>query len=313
MSRIVTVGAAQLGPIPRPDSRAQAVARLIALMRQAAAHGCDLVVFPECALTAFFPHWYYERQADIDAFFEREMPNSATQPLFDCARELQIGFYLGFAELTNEGGNMHRFNTSILVDKSGRIVGKYRKVHLPGHAEHEPWRPFQNLEKRYFEVGNLGFPVFRAFGGIVGMAICNDRRWPETYRVMGLQGVEMVLLGYNTPVHNPPSPEHDNLAHFHNQLVMQAGAYQNGCWVVGVAKAGNEDGVRQIGNSIIVAPSGEIVAACSTEGDELAIARCDLDLTLSYKNTTFNFARHRQPQAYGLIVERTGAIPPPLE
>ena len=313
MSRIVTVGAAQLGGIARTVSRASAVARLIALLRQAASHGCDLVVFPECALTAFFPHWYYERQSDIDAYFEREMPNAATQPLFDCARELGIGFYLGFAELTIEGGVTHRFNTSILVDKAGRILGKYRKVHLPGHAEHEPGRPFQNLEKRYFEVGNLGFPVFRAFGGIVGMAICNDRRWPETYRVMGLQGVEMVVLGYNTPVHNPPSPEHDNLAHFHNELVMQAGAYQNGCWVVGVAKAGDEDGVRQIGNSIIVAPSGEIVAACTTEGDELAIARCDLDLTLSYKNTTFNFARHRQPQAYGLIVERTGAIPPPLE
>ena len=312
MTRIVTVGAAQLGPIARSESRSQAVARLIVLMRQAKSHGCDVVVFPECALTAFFPHWHFDRQSDIDAYFEREMPNSATQPLFDCARDLSIGFYLGFAELAVEDGVTRHFNTSILVDKAGRIVGKYRKVHLPGHAEHEPWRPFQNLEKRYFDVGNLGFPVFRAFGGIVGMAICNDRRWPETYRVMGLQGVEMVLLGYNTPVHNPPSPEHDNLAHFHNQLVMQAGAYQNGCWVVGVAKAGIEDGVRQIGNSIIVAPSGEIVAACSTEGDELAIARCDLDLTLSYKNTTFDFARHRQPQAYGLIVERTGAIPPPL-
>ena len=312
MARIVTVGAAQLGPIARKDSRAQAVNRLIALMRQAASHGCDLVVFPECALTAFFPHWYFDRQADIDAYFEREMPNAATQPLFDCARELRIGFYLGFAELTIEAGKTHRYNASILVDKDGRIIGKYRKVHLPGHAEHEPWRPFQNLEKRYFEVGNLGFPVFRAFGGIVGMAICNDRRWPETYRVMGLQGVEMVLLGYNTPVHNPPSPEHDNLSHFHNQLVMQAGAYQNGCWVVGVAKAGDEDGVRQIGNSMIIAPSGEIVAACATEGDELAITRCDLDLTSSYKETTFNFAKHRQPQAYGLIVERTGAIPPPL-
>jgi len=312
MSRIVTVGAAQLGPISRTESRASAVARMIVLLQEAASHGCDLVVFPECALTAFFPHWYYDRQDDVDAYFERAMPNAATQPLFDCARELRVGFYLGFAELASENGTLHRFNTSILVDKAGRVIGKYRKVHLPGHTEHEPWRPFQNLEKRYFEVGNLGFPVFRAFGGIIGMAICNDRRWPETYRVMGLQGAEMVVLGYNTPVHNPPSPEHDHLAHFHNELVLQAGAYQNGCWVVGVAKAGDEDGVRQIGNSIIVGPSGEIVAACVTESDELAIARCDLDLTLSYKNTTFNFALHRQPQAYGLIVERKGAIPPPL-
>ena len=312
MSRILTVGAAQLGPIARTETRVQAVARLIALMRQARSHGCDLVVFPECALTAFFPHWYFDRREDIDAYFEREMPNAVTQPLFDCAREQGIGFYLGYAELASENGVARHYNTSILVDKTGRIVGKYRKIHLPGHVEHEPWRPFQNLEKRYFDVGNLGFPVFRAFDGILGMAICNDRRWPETYRVMGLQGVEMVLLGYNTPVHNPPSPERDNLAHFHNELVMQAGAYQNGCWVVGVGKAGDEDGVRQIGNSIVVAPSGEIVAACTTEGDELAIARCDLDLTLSYKTTTFDFARHRRPEAYGLIVERTGAIPPPL-
>jgi predicted amidohydrolase len=128
---------------------------------------------------------------------------------------------------------------------------------------------------------------------------------------MGLQGVEMVLLGYNTPVHNPPAPEHDALSHFHNELVMQAGAYQNGTWVVGVAKGGCEEGVDQIGNSIVVAPSGEIVAACTTLGDELAIARCDLDLTRSYKGTVFDFARHREPQAYGLIVERKGAIPPP--
>jgi predicted amidohydrolase len=311
MTRIVTVGAAQLGPIARAETRAQVVTRLFALMRQASAHGCDLVVYPELALTTFFPRWNFERQEEIDAFFEREMPSKDTQPLFDAARELGIGFYLGYAEFANEGGRPRRFNTSILVDKTGRIVGKYRKVHLPGHAEHEPWRRFQHLEKRYFETGDLGFPVFRAFGGIVGMCICNDRRWPETYRVMGLQGVEMVLLGYNTPVHNPPAPEHDALSHFHNELVMQSGAYQNGTWVVGVAKGGCEEGVDQIGNSIIVAPSGEIVAACTTLGDELAIARCDLDLTKSYKSTVFNFARHREPQAYGLIVERKGAVPPP--
>lgn len=312
MSRIVTVGAAQLGPIARSDTRSQVVQRMIALMTLAARHGCDLVVFPELALTTFFPRWYFEDQAELDTFFEREMPGPETRPLFEAARRLGVGFYLGYAELVEDGGRSRRFNTSIVVDQTGRIVGKYRKIHLPGHAEHEPWRTFQHLEKRYFETGNLGFPVFRAFGGIFGMAICNDRRWPETYRVMGLQGVEMVLIGYNTPVHNPPAPEHDALSHFHNELVMQAGAYQNGSWVVGVAKAGNEEGVPQIGNSIIVAPSGEIAAACSTDGDELALARCDLDLTLSYKNTTFNFAKHREPQAYSLIVERKGAVPPPL-
>ena len=316
MPRIITVGAAQLGPIARQDSRSQVVERMLGLMHQAKRHGCDLVVLPELALTTFFPRWYFEQQAEIDAFFERAMPGPETQALFDAARTLGVGFYLGYAELTEEDGQAHRFNTSILVDKRGQVISKYRKIHLPGHKEHEPWRRFQHLEKRYFEVGNLSWPVVRwGFGekvdGLFGMAICNDRRWPETYRVMGLQGVEMVLLGYNTPVHNPPAPEHDALSNFHNELVMQSGAYQNGTWVVGVAKAGVEEGVEQIGNSIIVAPSGEIVAACTTSGDELAIARCDLDLCASYKNTTFNFARHREPEQYRLIVERKGAVPPP--
>ena len=311
MSRIVTVGAAQLGPIQRTDSRPQVVKRLLDLLHQAKAHGCDLVVYPELALTTCFPRWWMEDQREIDAFFEREMPGLETRPLFDEARRLSLGMCLGYAELaTDPDGRTRRFNTSILADQTGRLVGKYRKIHLPGHAEHEPWRAFQHLEKRYFEVGDLGWKVWLAFGGLMGLCICNDRRWPETYRVMGLQGVEMVLLGYNTPVHNPPAPEHDLLANFHNQLSMQAGAYQNGTWVVGVAKCGREEGCDMIGQSQIIAPSGETVAMCTTLGDELCVARCDLDLTRSYKDTVFNFARHRRPEHYRLIVDRTGAIPP---
>lgn len=310
MARIITVAAAQLGPIARAETRSEVVTRLIAMMHRAKAHGADIVVYPELALTTFFPRWYFEDQTKINSFFEREMPSPDTAPLFDEARKLGIGFHLGYAELVEEGGVLHRFNTAILIDKAGQIVLKYRKVHLPGHAEHEPYRAFQHLEKRYFEVGNLGFPVARAFGGIMGLCICNDRRWPETYRVMGLQGVEMILLGYNTPAHNPPAPEHDAVGPFHNQLVMQAGAYQNGTWVVGVAKAGVEEGCMLLGQSQIIAPSGETVAMATTLGDEVIIARCDLDLTRSYKSTVFNFAKHRRIEAYGLITSRTGAEPP---
>jgi predicted amidohydrolase len=310
MSRLITVAAAQLGPIARSETRSLVVKRLLALLAEAHGRGADLVVFPELALTTFFPRWWMEDQAEIDAFFEREMPGPETLPLFDEARRLGIGLCLGYAELVADGGGTRRFNTSMLVDKAGRLVGKYRKIHLPGHAEHEPWRAFQHLEKRYFDVGDLGWPVWRAFGGLFGMCICNDRRWPETYRVMGLQGVEMILLGYNTPAHNPPAPEHDLLGAFHNHLVMQAGAYQNGTWVVGVAKCGREEGCDLLGQSAIIAPSGEIAAMCTTLGDEVATVRCDLDATRSYKDTVFNFARHRRPEHYRMIVERTGAEPP---
>ena len=129
------------------------------------------------------------------------------------------------------------------------------------------------------------------------MCICNDRRWPETYRVMGLKGVELVLVGYNTPRHNPPAPEHDRLSEFHNQLSLQAGAYANATWVVGVAKCGVEEGCEMIGNSSVVAPSGVVVAQALSQDDELLVARCDLDLANSYKATTFNFAKHRQAAA----------------
>ena len=204
MARVITIGAAQLGPIARQEGRGLVVKRLLDLLGQAQGLGCDLVVFPELALTTFFPRWWMEDQAEIDAFFEREMPGPETRPLFDEAARLGMAFCLGYAELIQEGGARRRYNTSILVDRAGRIVGKYRKVHLPGHAEHEPWRPFQHLEKRYFDVGDLGFPVWRALGGVLGMCICNDRRWPEAYRVMALQGVEMILLGYKHAGHTRP-------------------------------------------------------------------------------------------------------------
>jgi predicted amidohydrolase len=310
MARVITVAAAQLGPIARSESRGLVVKRLLDLLGQAQGRGCDLVVFPELALTTFFPRWWMEDPAEIDAFFERSMPGPETQPLFDEATRLGMAFCLGYAELVHDGATRRRSHTAILVDRAGRLVGKYRKVHLPGHAEHEPWRPFQHLEKRYFDVGDLGFPVWRALGGVLGLCICNDRRWPETYRVMGLQGVEMILLGYNTPAHNPPAPEQDALGPFHNHLVMQAGAYQNATWVVGVAKCGREEGCDLIGQSAIIAPSGEIVAQAATLGDELITARCDLDLTRAYKDTLFNFARHRRPEHYRLIVDRVGAEPP---
>lgn len=311
MSRIITIAGCQMGPIQRADSRTSVVDRLIALLRRAHSHGAELAVFPELALTTFFPRWYTEDRAELDQWYEREMPNASVQRLFDEAKRLYIGFYLGYAELTREG---QRFNTAVLVDGAGKLVGKYRKVHLPGHKDYEPDRPWQHLEKRYFEPGDLGFPVWRAsFGksqGVMGMAICNDRRWPETYRVMGLQGVELVMLGYNTPAANAVANESHHLRVFHNHLVMQAGAYQNGTWVVGVAKAGNEDDHELIGASAIIAPSGEIVAQARTLGDEVIVAEADLDECQLNKSTIFNFAAHRRIEHYGLITAQTGAIPP---
>lgn len=303
MSRIVRVGAAQLGPIQRADDRESVVQRLLVLLQQAAESRVDLVVYPELALTTFFPRWFVDDISEADHWYETAMPSPVTQPLFDEARRLGIGFCLGYAELTESG---ERFNTQILVAKSGETVAKYRKVHIPGHETHEPDRPFQHAERYYFTPSNEGFGVWNAFGGRVGMMICNDRRWPESYRVMGLQGVELILCGYNTPLHYVPDPSQDPLQGFHNALVMQSGAYQNGTFVVGVAKGGIEEGVDSLADSMIVAPSGEILAKALTNGDELVVADCNLDWCKQYTHTLFNFDRYRRPEVYGRITAQRG-------
>ena len=298
---------AQMGPIHLNESRASAVARLMEMMREAAGRGAKLVVFPELALTTFFPrYWMSEEDAEA-RFFEPSMPSPSTQPLFDLAQSLGIGFYLGYAERAEDG---RHFNTSILVDEHAKIVGRYRKIHLPGHSDHKPEAPFQHLEKKFFEVGNEGFGVWTMLGTTIGQCICNDRRWPETFRVMSLQSAQMVVLGYNTPSWNIHWKEPAHLRMFHHLLSLQANAYQNALWIGAAAKCCSEDGFHMIGGSAIVAPSGEIVAQSQSEEDEVIFVSCDMALGDNFRQHIFNFAKHRRPEHYGLITERTGAGEP---
>ena len=322
MMHRTTVAAAQLGPIQLAEPREVAVGCMLRLMEHAHQRGAELVVFPELALTTFFPRHYHERLEDVDHWFETEMPSRETAPLFDAARQYGIGFHLGYAELTeepDETGRLRkrRFNTAILVSPAGEILLKYRKVHLPGHAELDTARRVQHLEKRYFEVGNLGFPVIRVPMGNVpglnmGLLICNDRRWPEAWRVLGLQSVELVMLGYNTPSTNqtPGVFEAHHLRVFHSHLSIQAGCYQNACFAVATAKAGVEDGCELFGHSIIVNPQGEIIAQAGSWGDELITADCDLEMCRLGRTTVFAFEKHRRPEAYRRIVEQVGAVEP---
>src|SRR5690349_8077238 len=115
MTRMLTVAAAQLGPIQRDHTRDQVVERLIALLREAHEHGVELVVYPELALTTFFPRWFVDDITEADHWYERSMPNAATKPLFDEAKRLGIGFCLGYAlRQTEADGSVHRHNVQTL-------------------------------------------------------------------------------------------------------------------------------------------------------------------------------------------------------
>jgi predicted amidohydrolase len=283
MARHVKVAAAQMGPINEGTSRDEVVERMLVLLEQAIAEQVDIVAYPEMALTTYFPKRIRD---DYEQFFEHEVPPKALEPVLRRARDKQVAVHVGFCE--KAGG--HHFNTALLTDETGALAGTYRKIHLPGRPA--PDGVAQVYEVRYFETGDTGYRVFPTRKARVGIAICQDRRYPETYRCLGLQGAELVLIGYNTPL----SP----LALDQNELVLRAGAYENSMFVVGVAKAGVEDGLELIGGSCIVGPLGQVLARAATTGDELVAARIDLDwMTPARKRWDFFSRRH--PQYYGPI------------
>lgn len=284
MPRRLTVAAAQMGPNNEGVSREEIVERMLGLLEQAGRDGVELIAYPEMALTTYFPK---RIRQDFDQFFETEVPPKALDPLLRRAAELRVAVHVGFCEKV---GTQH-FNSALLTDRDGRLCGTYRKIHLPGTKA--PDGHAQVYEPYYFAHGDTGYRVFDAAGARVGIAICQDRRYPESYRALALQGAEIILIGYNTPI----SPQALEL----NDLCMRAGAYANACFVVGVAKAGVEDGVELLAGSAVINPLGQIVARAAGSGDELAVARIDLDDMIPVR-TRWNFLGRRQPRHYEVLL-----------
>jgi predicted amidohydrolase len=284
MPRDIKVAAAQMGPNNEGTPREAIVERMLGLLEQAVREDVELIAYPEMALTTYFPKKIRE---DFDQFFETDVPPKALEPLLRRAAEARVAVHVGFCEKT--GGRY--FNTALLTDRDGRLCGTFRKIHLPGTKAPDGFA--QVYEPYYFEHGDTGYRVWDCAGARVGIAICQDRRYPESYRALALLGAEIILIGYNTPI--------SALALDLNDLCMRAGAYANACWVVGVAKAGVEDGVELIGGSSVINPVGQVVAKATTTGDELIASRIDVDQMTPVRKR-WNFLGRRQPQHYrGLL------------
>jgi len=285
MPRFMKVAAAQMGPNQDGTPREAIVERMLGLLARAIADGVEVIVYPEMALTTYFPK---RIRSDYDQFFETDVPPKALEPLLRRAAEARVAVHVGFCEKADG----QYFNTALLTDRDGRLAGVFRKIHLPGTKAVDGFA--QVYEPYYFAHGDTGYRVFNVEGVVVGIAICQDRRYPESYRALALQGAELILIGYNTPI--------SALALDLNELCLRSGAYANLCFVVGVAKAGVEDGVELIAGSAIINPLGQVIAKAATTGDELIVSRIDLDQAHPVRKR-WNFLGRRQPQHYGPLLQ----------
>lgn len=287
MDRVLTVAAAQVGPTT--DDKAATVERLAALLDEAGQRSVQMLCFPELCLMPFFPARLVR---DNDAFFD-DLPSPLIEPLLSRVRRYRIALVLPYGE---REGDAH-YNSALVFDERGEVVGKYRKVHIPAYFPSNLPGGTGSFERLYFAPGNLGFPVFHVMGVKIGVQICYDRLFPEGSRALALKGAEVVFYPNNLAAYGQAY----RWTVWERLLCVRA--YENGFFGVAPNKAGRE-GVRDnIGQSLIVGPleGGEVLAKAASDGDELVVATIDL-AQVSEARKRLPFWRDRRPDQYGDLV-----------
>lgn len=188
-------------------------------------------------------------------------------------------------ELAENGG---RYNTAAVIDADGRLLGKYRKVHVPN-------RPQGSAEQFYFRHGDLGFPVFDTAYCKLGVYICYDRHFPEGWRALALNGAQYIVN---------PSATVAGTSQYAWKIEQPAAALANDVFIGAINRVGTEapwNLGRFYGSSYFVNPRGEIIAQASEDRDELLVADMDLSL-IEETRALWHFREHRRPSAYGELV-----------
>jgi predicted amidohydrolase len=285
MARHVRIAAGQLGPSGTKRENAD---RMCALLDRAGKAGVQLVGFPELSLT---PYFCLENTREYEQYFE-PVDNPYLGQILGHAKELGIAVIVPFGEVDG----IRFFNSSVVVNQEGTIVGRYRKIHIPG-AFPLPGRGALVFEKLYFTPGDLGYPVMDLGFAKVGVQICYERNFPEGYRILALKGAEIIY----TPT---------NLMRIGDvwttdtwELVLRARAYENGCFVVGVNKSGHEGDLDYVGDSVVLSPKdGSVIARSAADADDLLVADIDLD-DVTEARKRLPFMRDRQPLTYGPLAQ----------
>ncbi|HZU16919.1 MAG TPA: nitrilase-related carbon-nitrogen hydrolase [Candidatus Dormibacteraeota bacterium] len=260
----------------------EAVERHVELVRHAAAQGARITCLQEIFHGPYFPaeqdpRWYATAEPESGPTVSR---------MRGLARELGMVLVVPFFEEAQPGVY---YNTAVVIEADGSVVGKYRKTHIP-HVGPCFW------EKFYFKPGNLGYPVFETSVGRVGLLICYDRHFPEPARALGLKGAELVFN---------PSATVESVSRYLWELEQPAHAVANGYWIAAINRVGVETPLseaRFYGSSYFCDPRGRIVCRASDHEDEVLVCDVDLEMNREVRNT-WQFLRDRRPELYGELTQ----------
>jgi beta-ureidopropionase len=289
VSDIVTIGLIQAhhdtpGGEPVAVHKRVATEKHVRLIREAAGRGAKIVCLQELFYGPYFcteqdPKWYEATELVPDG--------PTTRSMQDLARELGIALVVPLYERTISGVY---YNTAVVIDADGTVLGIYRKHHIPQVAAGPAGCGF--WEKYYFKPGNAGYHTFQTKFARIGAYICYDRHFPEGARLLGLNGAEIVFN---------PSATVAGLSQYLWKLEQPAHAVANGYFVAASNRVGTEapwNIGKFYGTSYIVDPRGSFIATASEDKDELIMGACDLD-QIEETRKTWQFYRDRRPETYG--------------
>jgi predicted amidohydrolase len=287
MGRTIKVAAAQTGPVLNEDM-APGVEVACRMIEQAAQEGAHIVCFSELFLTPFFPN---QLRPDYEHFF-LELPSPVTDPLVETARRHAITLIFPFGE---KAGHYY-YNAAAVFDRAGRHLGTYRKTHIPAVLPSKLKGGTGSYEKFYFTPGDA-LPIFEIDAVRFGIQICYDRKFPEGSRVLALKGAEIIFMPICAATYGETLLRADTW-----ELPLQARAYESGVFVVAVNRAGDENGRRHIGKSMIVSPVGAtVMAVAGADEPQLLVQELDLD-EVAAAQKSLPWWRDRRPDLYRPLV-----------
>jgi N-carbamoylputrescine amidase len=268
-------------------------ARAVEFIHEAAKQGAQIVCLPEL----FRSQYFCQTEDHANFALAEEIPGRSTSTLGELARELGVVIVASLFE-KRRAGVYH--NTAVVLDADGKMLGRYRKMHIPDDPLYH--------EKFYFAPGDLGFQAWQTARGKIGVCVCWDQWYPEAARLTALRGAEIIFYPTAIGWHPAEKKKFGAAQYSAWETIQRSHAIANGCYVAAANRVGHETpadgaGIEFWGQSFIAAPSGEIIAKGSVDREEIVTADIDWE-DVDRHRTHWPFLRDRRIDAYGGLERR---------